>query len=84
MFDKTQNMVCDIEIKDELLVDFSEIENENFQNKQNMSVKNELQNENVQCKNPSNFTKICSVKVKKDDLCNIVSKSLLELICKVI
>ena len=77
MFDKMQNMGYDIEIKEELLVDFSEIDNQNLQNKNN-NFGNEIQNKFVKSVKPSNLTKICSVKVENENLCNNLSKSLLE------
>ena len=71
MVDNSQNMVCDIEIKEEFLGDFSEITNHNFQiDQEEDNVTNEIYNNFVQCEKGPYHQTICSIKVENDNLCN--------------
>ena len=69
MDDMTQNMKCDIEIKEEFSEDFIEIKNQNFQINQNANITNKTKNNCVQSKNqsPLQNTTLNHVEIKEED-----------------
>ena len=73
MDDTTQNTVCDTQIKEEYLEDFSEITNHNIQINQKDNVTSKIENNFVKCEKQSHFQPI---KVENDNLCNYDKASL--------
>ena len=76
MDDETQNMVSDIEIKEEFSEDFIEIENQNLQINQKDKFTNEIQNNFVQCEKQSRLQTLCSIKLESNNLSDDIKTKL--------